>query len=140
MYWENSLILLIRKVKVAQSCLTLVSPWTIQSMEFCRPEYQSGQRFLPPGNLPNPGIKPRSPTLQVNSLPAGQKGLSISSSHYLKMYILQVLGCCVFIFISFYAYFNFFFDFFCDLLVIQKCVVQPPYVGIFNSFSPVIEI
>ena len=32
------------------------------------------------------------------------------------------------------------FDFFCDLLVIQKCVVQPPYVGIFNSFSSVIEI
>ena len=52
----------------------------------------------------------------------------------------QVLGCCVFIFISFYAYFDFFFDFLCDLLVIQKCVVHPPYVGIFNSFSPVIEI
>ena len=33
-----------------------------------------------------------------------------------------------------------FFYFFCDLLVIQKCVVQPPYVGILNSFSPVIEI
>ena len=31
-------------------------------------------------------------------------------------------------------------DFFCDLLVIQQRVVQPPYVGIFNSFSPVIEI
>ena len=29
-----------------------------------------------------------------------------------------------------------FFDFFCDLLVIQQHVVQPPYVGIFNSFSP----
>ena len=42
----------------------------------------------------------------------------------------QVWGCCVFIFISFYAY----FDFFCDLLVIQKCVVQPPYGCIFNSF------
>ena len=27
-----------------------------------------------------------------------------------------------------------------DLLVIQQRVVQPPYVGIFNSFSPVIEI
>ena len=52
----------------------------------------------------------------------------------------QVLGCCVFIFISFYAYFDFFFDFFCDLLVIQQRVVQPPYVGIFNSYSPVIEI
>ena len=24
----------------------------------------------PPGDLPNPGIKPRSPTLQVDSLPA----------------------------------------------------------------------
>ena len=47
---------------------------------------------------------------------------------------------CVFIFICFYAYFDFFFVFFCDLLVIQKHVVQPPYVGIFNSFSPVIEI
>ena len=35
----------------------------------------------------------------------------------------QVLGCCVFIFIRFYAYLDFFFHFFCDLLVIQKCVV-----------------
>ena len=34
----------------------------------------------------------------------------------------------------------FFFDFSCDFLVIQQRVVQPPYVGIFNSFSPVIEI
>ena len=33
-----------------------------------------------------------------------------------------------------------FFYFFCDLLVIQQHVVHPPYVGIFNSFSPVIEI
>ena len=33
-----------------------------------------------------------------------------------------------------------FFDFFCDFLVIQQRAVQPPYVGIFNSFSSVIEI
>ena len=52
----------------------------------------------------------------------------------------QVLGCCVLIFIHFYAYSDFFFDFFCDLLVIQQCVIQPPHVGIFNRFSPVIEI
>ena len=31
----------------------------------------------------------------------------------------------------------FFFDFFCDLLIIQQRVVQPPYVGILSSFSPV---
>ena len=34
---------------------------------------------------------------------------------------------------------GFFFYFFCDLLVIQQIVVQLPYVGIFNSFSPVIK-
>ena len=33
-----------------------------------------------------------------------------------------------------------FFNFFCNLLVIQQHVVQPPYIGIFSSFSPVIEI
>ena len=28
----------------------------------------------PPGKLPNPGIKPRSPTLQVDSLPSEPPG------------------------------------------------------------------
>ena len=31
----------------------------------------------PPGNLPNPGIKPRSPTLQADSLPSGPPGKPI---------------------------------------------------------------
>ena len=30
--------------------------------------------FPSPGDLPNPGIKPRSPTLQVDSLPAEPQG------------------------------------------------------------------
>ena len=30
------------EVKVAQLCPTLCDPWSIQSMEFCRPEYWSG--------------------------------------------------------------------------------------------------
>ena len=38
-------------------------------MEFSRPEYWSGQPFPSPGDLPNPGIKPGSPALQVDSLP-----------------------------------------------------------------------
>ena len=38
------------------------------SMEFSRPEYCSGLSCPPPGDLPNPGIKPRSPALQVDSL------------------------------------------------------------------------
>ena len=43
------------------------TPWTIQSLEFSRPEYWSGHPF-PSGDLPNPGIEPRSPTLQADSL------------------------------------------------------------------------
>ena len=46
------------------------TPWTIQSMEFYRPEYWSGQPFPSPGDLPNVGIEPRSPTLQMDSSPA----------------------------------------------------------------------
>ena len=34
----------------------------------------SGLPCPPPGALPNPGIKPRSPTLQVDSLPAEPQG------------------------------------------------------------------
>ena len=39
------------------SCVPLVStPWTIQSMEFFRPEYWSGLPCPPPGDLLNPGL------------------------------------------------------------------------------------
>ena len=54
-------------------CLTLCNPWTSArqpplSMEFSRQEYWSGLRSPSPGHLPNPGIKPGSPTLQADSL------------------------------------------------------------------------
>ena len=35
------------------------------SMEFSRQEYWNGLPCPPPGHLPNPGIEPRSPALQV---------------------------------------------------------------------------
>ena len=38
------------------------------SMEFSRKEYWNGLPFPSPGDLPNPGIKPRSPTLQADAL------------------------------------------------------------------------
>ena len=38
------------------------------SMEFCRQEYWSGLPFPSPGDLPNSGIEPRSPTLQADSI------------------------------------------------------------------------
>ena len=48
--------------------------WTIQSMEFSRQEYWSGYPFPSPGDLPNLGIEPRSPTLQADSLLAEPPG------------------------------------------------------------------
>jgi len=36
-------------------------------MEFSRQEYWSGLPFPPPGDLPDPGIEPGSPALQMDS-------------------------------------------------------------------------
>ena len=44
-------------------------------MGFPRQEYWSRLPFLPPGDLPNPGIEPRSPALQVESLPTEPSGM-----------------------------------------------------------------
>ena len=43
-------------------------------MEFSRQEYWSGLPFPSPEDLPNPGIKPRSPALQADSLPPEPTG------------------------------------------------------------------
>ena len=40
------------------------------SMGFSRREYWSGLPFPSPGDLPDPGIKPKSPALKADSLPA----------------------------------------------------------------------
>ena len=50
-----------------------MTPWTVAfqaplPMGFSRQEYWSGLPFPSPGDLPAPGIEPRSPTLQVDSL------------------------------------------------------------------------
>ena len=49
-----------RKWKLLSRVQLFATPWTIQSMEFSRPEYWSGEPFPSPGDLPNPGINPRS--------------------------------------------------------------------------------
>ena len=56
-----------------QSSLALGNPRTAAhqaplSMGFSRQEYWSGLSFPPPRDLPDPGIKPASPALQVDSL------------------------------------------------------------------------
>ena len=59
---------------VAKSCPTLATPWTVAcqaplSMRFSRQEYWTGLPFPSPGDLPDPGIEPRSPALQADSFP-----------------------------------------------------------------------
>ena len=44
------------------------------SMEFYKQESWSGLPFPVPGDLPNPGIKPKSPALQADSLPFKSPG------------------------------------------------------------------
>ena len=56
-----------------QLCAT---PWTIQSMEFSRPEYWSGLPFPSPGHLPNQGSNPGLPHCRWIFLPAEPQGSS----------------------------------------------------------------
>ena len=56
------------KVKVKSLSPLFATPWTVAhqappSMGFSRQEYWSGVPFPFPGDLPDPGIEPRSPTL-----------------------------------------------------------------------------
>ena len=59
---------------VALSCPTLWDPMDWY-MGFSRPEYWRGKPFPSPGDLLNPGIKPRSLALQADSLPAEPQSL-----------------------------------------------------------------
>ena len=73
-------------------------PWTIAyqaplSMEFSRQQYWSGLPFLSPGVLPDPGIEPRSPTLQVDSLPSEPLGNPVIKFWFSVMFMsMQLLG------------------------------------------------
>ena len=49
-------------------------------MGFSRQEYQSGLPFPSPGDLPDPGIELRSPTLQADALPSEPPGKMQSTS------------------------------------------------------------
>ena len=59
-------------------------------MEFSRPGYWSGEPFSSPGDLPNPGIKPRSPALQTDSLPAEPQGKPLWPLMLTKIYVSNI--------------------------------------------------
>ena len=77
--WKHTLKL---KVKSLSRIRLFVTPWTVPhqappSMGFFRQKYWSGLPFPSPGDFPDPGIEPRSPTFQAVSLtsePPGKPG------------------------------------------------------------------
>ena len=77
---------------VTKSCWTLATPWTVAyqaplSMGFFRQEFWGGLPFPSLGDLPNPGIKPRSPALQADSLPTE---LSLLMGKILLYWLLMI--------------------------------------------------
>ena len=68
-----------RKIKPLSCVQLFVTPWTVAyqappSMGFSRQGYWSGLPFPTPGDLPDPGSEPRSPTWQVDALPSEPPG------------------------------------------------------------------
>ena len=67
------------KVKSLSHVQLFATPWTVTyqapwSMGFSRQEYWSELPFPFPGDLPNPGIEPGSPALQIDALPSEPLG------------------------------------------------------------------
>ena len=75
------------EVKLLSRVRLLATPWTVAyqappSMGFSRQEYWSGLPFPSPRDLPNPGLEPGSPALEVDALtsePPGKPSSKIST-------------------------------------------------------------
>ena len=75
------------KVKSLSRVRLFATPWTVAyqappSRGFSRQEYWSGLPFPSSGDLPDPGIEPRSPTLGADALtsePPGKQGVPFPS-------------------------------------------------------------
>ena len=101
-YFEQSIIILALSIfgnqksesesEVVQSCPTLCDPVDCiahqapRSLGFSRQEYWSGLPFPSPGDLPDPGIESRSPTLQADALtsdpPENQKNAKLKFGNW----------------------------------------------------------
>ena len=79
-FWHQVWFCIVSSVMLSLSRVQLFAiPWTVVrqaplSMGVFRQEYWSGLPFPSPEDLPNPGIEPRSPALQADSLPFEPQG------------------------------------------------------------------
>ena len=74
------------------------SSWTVAhqaplSMAFSRQTYWSGLPCSPPRDVPNPGIEPRSPALQVDSLSSEPPGKPQRIGRSLNMCVTDYKHC-----------------------------------------------
>ena len=77
------------KVKSLSRIQLFATPWTVThqappSMGFSRQEYWNGLPFPSPGDLPDPGIEPRSPTLQADIVTSEPSGNTKINSKWIK--------------------------------------------------------
>ena len=75
----NSLSVQFSSVQALSHVQLFVTPWTVayqapHSVGFSRQEYWNGLPFPHPEDLPDPGIEPRSPTLQADALTSEPPG------------------------------------------------------------------
>ena len=91
----------LHKPKSLSHVQLFVTPWTYQappSMGFSRQEYWSGLPFPSPGDLPEPGIKPRSPALQTDVLtsepPGKPKPMVLSTNNRVNNYTSEKFPKC----------------------------------------------
>ena len=84
-------------IYITHNCQNFATPWTVAyqaspSMGFSRQECWSGLPFPSPGDLPDPGIEPRSPALQADALPSeppGKPTTYMLGEHNIHMYSLR---------------------------------------------------
>ena len=124
---------------VTQSCLTLCNPMDCSHqaplpIRFFRQEYWSKLPFLPPGDLPDLGMEPGSPTLQADSLPAEPAGKPFLSFPFIE----KVFGAMYFTLVtSFNEAYSFWYlvfsllwslkhskDSVCIFVFNQSCLIQ----------------
>ena len=74
------------------------TPWTVSyqtppSMGFSRQEYWSGLPFPSPGDLPDPGVEPRSPALQADTLTSEPLGKPQSGDKSFTSIMRKLMSC-----------------------------------------------
>ena len=74
MYMYTYICIERKKVKSLSATPWIIAYQASPSMGFSRQEYWSGLPFPSPGDLPDPGIEPGPPALQVDSLPTELSG------------------------------------------------------------------